>query len=392
MKKFSQFLALALAMGIPALAPAQQPPVKIVNVVELSGDGAIAGTNFNNGALLAFKEINAAGGILGRKVEVVSLDTQTKPDVAREQTRKAVEMGAYAVMGPVFSGSILESMQETRRAEIPNFVGGEADAITAQGNPYVFRTSLRQSAAMPKLARYIKTSLRAKSVALVWVNNAFGQGGHDAMLKALAAQGTQVVADVMTEPRQVDFLGAALKVRQSGADAAFVYLTEEESARFLRELDKQGYDRWIVGETTLIGQQVIELAGEATHDVRGHVGLTPHALLPGVRAFDNAFVKEYRYRSDHNGMKGYIAAYVLKAVTEKIGAFDPKAFAAAMKGLELSAKQYPGVLLDVRYDDKGDLDRTSFIVRVIGRKHEFIATLPAASGGRAEAPAPKKQP
>jgi branched-chain amino acid transport system substrate-binding protein len=76
-------------------------------------------------------------------------------------------------------------------------------------------------------------------------------------------------------------------------------------------------------------------------------------------------------------MKGYIAAYVLKAVTEKVGRFDPKAFAAAMKGVALAARDHPGVVLDVKYDDKGDLDRASFVVRVAGGRHEFIATLGA---------------
>jgi len=289
------------------------------------------------------------------------------------------------VMGPVFSGMTLAVMDDLRRAEIPTFTGGEAAEITLKGNPYIFRSSFTQSTAMPRLARYMKDAARAKSVAVVWVNNPFGRGGRDEMVKALGAQGIKIAADVSTEPQQTDFAGVVQKVKASDADAVFVYLNEEESARCLRELYKQTYDGWVYGETTLAGQQVIDLAGEAANGIRAHVGLTPHALLPGVRAFDNKFIKEYRYRSDHNGMKGYVAAYVLKAVTEKIGRFDSKAFAAAMKGVALSAAQHPGILLDVKYDDKGDLDRSSFVVRVSGGRHEFIATLNAAAGDVAQA-------
>ena len=75
--------------------------------------------------------------------------------MAKALAVKAIDDGAYIVMGPVFSGSIMVSMAETRRAEIPNFTGGEAAAITQQGNPYIFRTSFTQSAAMPKVARYL---------------------------------------------------------------------------------------------------------------------------------------------------------------------------------------------------------------------------------------------
>ena len=75
------------------------------------------------------------------------------------------------------------------------------------------------------------------------------------MIKALEAQGIKVAADISTDPGQVDFSGAVLKAKQSNADALFVYTNEEESARALRELRKQGYDKPIVGETTLTGPE-----------------------------------------------------------------------------------------------------------------------------------------
>ena len=123
------------------------------------------------------------------------------------------------------------------------------------------------------------------------------------------------------------------------------------------------------------------MAGSAANGVRAHVGLTPDALVPGMREFENRFLAGVQVRQRPQRLKGYIAAYVLKAATEKAGSFDSKAIAAAMKGLSLTAAEHPGVLLDVKYDDKGDLDRVSFIVRVNGRHQEMIAVLPAAGGG-----------
>jgi branched-chain amino acid transport system substrate-binding protein len=366
-----------MTAALPSLA--QQAPVRIVGLVELSGTGATSGTNFDNGVKLAVKEINTAGGILGRKIEYTSSDTQSAPQTAKALAQKAVDDGAYVVMGPVFSGSILVSMVETRRAEIPNFTGGEGAAITQQGNPYIFRTSFTQATAMPKVARYIKDTVKAKTIAIVWVNNDFGKGGRDTMMKALEAQGIKVAADISTDPGQVDFSGAILKVKQSNADAVFVYTNEEESARALRELKKQGYDKPIIGETTLTSQKVIELAGDAANGAVAHVGLTADAPQPTIKAFDERFQKEYKYKTDHNGLKGYSAMYIVKAVTEKIGKFDPKAFAAAMHGVTLSTKDYPGVLLDVTFDQNGDLDRESFMTKVVNGKQQVDATLPPAS-------------
>jgi branched-chain amino acid transport system substrate-binding protein len=376
MKKYSGMLALALAASVSFSSQAQQGPIPIVGLMELSGTGATAGTNFDNGVKLAVKEINAAGGILGRKIEYTAMDTQTAPQTAKALAQKAVDQNAYVVMGPVFSGSIIVSMAETKRAEIPNFTGGEAANITQQGNPYIFRTSFTQSTAMPKLARYIKDQIKASTIAIIWVNNDFGKGGRDAMLKALDAQGIKVVADVSTDPGQVDFSAAILKVKQSNADALFVYTNEEESARALRELKKQGYDKPIIGETTLTGQKVIELAGDAANGAIAHVGLTVDAPQPTIKAFDDKFQKEYKYKSDHNGMKGYSGMYVVKAITEKVGKLDPKAFAKTLHGATILAKDYPGVLLDVSFDDNGDLDRESFLVKVVNGKQVVTATLP----------------
>ncbi|MET0732951.1 MAG: ABC transporter substrate-binding protein, partial [Casimicrobiaceae bacterium] len=104
MKRLTRLAAvLAAAAAIPAFAQ----PIPIVGLVELSGTGATAGTNFDNGVKLAVKEINAAGGLLGRKIEYVSMDTQSQPNVAKGLAQKAVDQNAYVVMGPVFSGSII---------------------------------------------------------------------------------------------------------------------------------------------------------------------------------------------------------------------------------------------------------------------------------------------
>jgi len=372
------FLALTLAQSLLA----QTQPVRIFGLMELSGTGATSGTNFNDGVKLAIKEINAAGGILGRKVEYAASDTQSQPQVAKALAVKAIDDGAYVVMGPVFSGSILVSMAETRRAEIPNFTGGEAAAITQQGNPYIFRTAFTQTTAMPKVARYVNDTLKAKTVAIIYTNNDFGKGGRDVFTKAIEPYGIKVVADISTDPGQLDFSGAVLKAKQANADALFVYTNEEEAARALRELRKAGYDKPIVGETVLTSQKVIELAGDSANGAVAHVGLTSDAPDPSIRAFAAKFQKEYNYKPDHNGQKGYTGMYIVKAVTEKVGKVDPKAFADAMHGVKLSTKDYPGILMDVSFDKNGDLDRESFMTKVVNGKQEVIATLPPLSAGK----------
>jgi len=367
---------LAAALGIAGGAAHAQQTVNMPIVIELSGAGAVSGTNFRDGAVLAIDEINARGGILGRKISAPQSDTQSNPGVSRAQVQKAIDSNPYVILGPVFSGSVKVNMILAQQAEVPQFTGAEAADITQMGNAYIFRTSFGQQMSMPKIANYVRDGLKAKTVAVLWVNNDFGKGGRDTFIKEMAARNIKVLADVSTESGQVDFAADVVKVKGANADVIFVYTNEEESARFLREARKQGVKTPLIGETTLLGQKVIELAGDAANGVKGHVGLTVDAPVAAVLAFREKFNKRFNYLPDHNGIKGYTAVYAVKHATEKIGKFDRKLLAKTMHGLTIKPEQEPGILMEATWDNNGDIDRISFLAEVVDGKQKVVQTLP----------------
>ncbi len=369
-------VAAVVALSAAFAGSARADTVKLIDVIELSGPGAPAGTNWKNGSDLAAAEINAKGGILGQKIELIHYDSQTNPGATRAAVQRAVDEDAYVVLGPIFSGPISASMQITQRAAVPQIVGGEAAAFTRQGNNYIFRTSLNQADSMPKLANYLRDEVKAKSVAVVWINNDFGKGGRDAMIPELQKRGIQIAADIATESGQADFAADAIKVKNANADAVFVYLNEEESARFLRAARQQGITKPIIGETTLLGAKVIELAGDAANGVKGHVGLLVDAPKPSFAEFGKKYMDKYGFTSDHNGIKGYTAVYTVKAITERIGKFDREAFAKALHGARIDVAQEPGILIDTKWTATGDVDRESFLVEITNGKPVVKTTLP----------------
>jgi branched-chain amino acid transport system substrate-binding protein len=367
-------VAAAVAMG---MAQASAEDVKFANIGELSGAGAVSSTNWRDGAILAIDEINAKGGILGRRIVLTNYDTQTNPGLARAQMQKAIDDDPYVILGPIFSGMVKVSMMLAQQAEIPQFIGGEAADLTQFGDTYLFRTSYGQQASMPKIANYIRNVVKAKSVVLVWVNNDFGKGGHDNFTKEMTARGIKIAADISTESGQTDFAADVVKAKGAKADAIFVYTNEEESARFLREVRKQGVTLPLIGETTLVSQKVIELAGDAANGIRGHVGLSADIPVPAVEEFKAKFQKRFGYLPDHNGIKGYTAVYAVRFVTEKkLGKFDRKGLAAAMHGLTISPEEEPGILIETTWDEKGDIDRVSFLAEVVDGKQRITETLP----------------
>jgi branched-chain amino acid transport system substrate-binding protein len=352
------------------------PAIKLADVAELSGGGATVGTNWRNGIDLAIEEINAKGGILGKKLEVTHADSQSNPGVARAQVQKALDNEPYALLGPGYSGSVKVTAPLAAEAGLVQIMGGEAAELTQAGNKFLFRTSFGQQSSMPKVAKYINDDIKAKSVAIVWVNNDFGKGGRDVISKEFARYGIKVAADLSTEAGQADFAADVSKIKAANPDAVFIYLNEEESARILKELKRQSVTAPLIGETTLVGQKVVELAGEAANGARGHVGLTTDAPVDLVKAFREKFVKKYNYIPDHNGIKGYLAIYMIKAATEKMGKVDAKALAANLHGLTIKAANEPGILMDVTFDQNGDIDRQGFLVEIVDGKQVIKQVLP----------------
>jgi branched-chain amino acid transport system substrate-binding protein len=350
--------------------------IKLADVAELSGGGATVGTNWKNGIDLAIEEINAKGGVLGRKLEVTHADSQSNPGVARAQVQKALDAEPYVLLGPGYSGSVKVTAPLAAEAGITQIMGGEAAELTQAGNKFLFRTSFGQQSSMPKVAKYIHDDMKAKSVAVVWVNNDFGRGGRDVVIKELERLGSKVVADLSTEAGQADFAADVGKIKAANPDAVFVYLNEEESARFLIEARKQGLDKPLIGETTLLGQKVIDLAKDAANGVKGHVGLTVDAPIPAVQEFGKKFQAKFNYRPDHNGVKGYIAPYMIKAAAEKAGKLEPKAIAQALRGLTITPDRVPGILMEATWDDTGEIDRISFLAEVKDGKQVITQTLP----------------
>lgn len=371
-------LAMSTALLASFGAAHAQETVKLGMVAELSGAGAPSGTNWRDGIKIAVEEINAEGGILGKKIELGEYDTQTDPQVSRALVQKAIDEGAYAILGTIYSGSTLVNMLVAQQNSIPQFVGSESPSIVQKGNPFVFRTSSGAQKGVPALTAYFKDTLKAKKVGVAWVNNEFGKGGHTVFLEEMKNAGIEVISDVPSEQAQTDYAADVAKLKQANPDAVFVYMNQEESARFLIEAKKQSLAMPLVGEVTLTEAKVIELAGGAAEGAIAHVGVTATANeVPGIAAFATKFEETFKRKPTHDAIKGYVGAWSTKYVTELVGEFDGEAFSEKMKGLCLKVADHPKILLDTCWDDTGEMSRPSFMVQVKDGAPVVIGQVPA---------------
>ncbi|MGD9238945.1 MAG: ABC transporter substrate-binding protein [Desulfobacterales bacterium] len=372
-------VTLVLSIGGPAVSA---DAVKFGIVCEVSGGGATVAKNWERGVHMAVDEINQAGGILGKKIETFTLDTQSKAPVSVAAMKKAIERKPFVIMGTIYSSSTIVNMSILEKAGIPQFVGSEAPKITQQGNKNIFRSSYAADLSMKKVVKWLTDVHGVKKLAIVYVNDAFGKGGRDALVNLLTAKGVELVSDIATEPGQMDFTGELARVKKSPADTLFIYLHEEESGRILPAIREMGVDKKIkiVGHTTLLAADTVRLAGKAADGVQGHVGLSP--VAPPLKAIANKYSAKYNEKPDHNFFKAYISTYVVKAMVEEIGAFDQLKLRDKLHNHTLYVKDHPNILMDIYYDENGDIDRESFLVEIQDGKHVITKSIPPFDSNR----------
>lgn len=322
---FSTFLVTTL-LGAGAVA-AQEKPVHIVDVADLTGP---AGTRWRNGVDLALREINARGGMLGRQVVI------THGDLTQADTADLVLAAAHTV-----------PLTELR---VPVLAGS-----TLAGAP---------SAEPAQLAAHIAEALKARSVALIWSPGAEHRRYRDALLQQLVARRIGVASEIETEPQQVDFSAAVLRLREARADALVAILDNIEAPRLLRERHRQGYDKPIIGPASLIAPKVIEGIGPAANGARGIVGLSVDSPAPPIRDALRNYERAYGTKGDANALLAYSTVYVAKAIAERAGRLDAQSFAGAMKEIRLAAAEHPGVLLDLAFDESGAAQRGALVVEI----------------------------
>ena len=377
---------ILLVLGVVLIAVAGMvPPASAQNVVklailaEITGGGAPSGTMWRDGANLAVEDINRKGGVLGRRLETFVTDTQSDPPTSVAVMRRAINEHPFAIMGTVYSSSTVANMDVARQAGIPQISGSESVLVVQKGNPNIFLTSFSQQVGFAKLVRWLVEDLKADKIALVYVNNAFGRGGREMFLKFLKDRGKSVVADISTEVQQADFTPELTQVRASGATHLMIYSHEEENARVMIQIRKLGLGVEPVGDN-LCAQTTIDPGGEAMNGAKCHVPMTALSPVPSMVDVSRRFQEKYGRVPDHNAFKAYIGTHLVKAAVERVGAFDQAKVRDCLHNNLFTAAEEPGLLMDMYMDDKGDADRSSFIVEVKNRKPEVVKVLPMLGG------------
>jgi branched-chain amino acid transport system substrate-binding protein len=337
-------LAVALLIGTLAARPEAQQTIKIGVIQPLTGAFAASGTYVSNGARIAADEINAGGGVLGRKIELVVEDNKSNPTEAASVAEKLIVRDKVPVlMGAWGSSLTLAVMPKLMEYQVPMLVEtSSSDKITTIGNPFVFRISPPSSVEATGFARMIDQLKIGKADFLV-VNNDWGLGTADQFTRMFKAHNIKVgLVENMAQNAQ-DMSAQLAKIKASDADTLIVTTAVEQLTLVFKQAAALGLKRRIITTGgSQVPDQLIEQAGGAANGT-SHIAFfapwNPDLSADPARA--RAFIAEWKKRGYAfagltESFRGYDGIRTIAAAITKAGKPDAAAIRTAFWNVELT--------------------------------------------------------
>jgi branched-chain amino acid transport system substrate-binding protein len=318
-------------------APAQDT-IKIGVTQPLTGAFAASGNYVAQGAKLAEEDINKAGGVLGRKIELIVEDNKSNPTEAVATAEKLTQKDKVPVMMGAWSSTLtLAVMPKLMEYEVPMLVETSSSSkITVSGNPWIFRISPTSEMEAKAFAPMVKT-LGIKKADLLGTNNDFGLGAMQEFEKMLKADGVEIGAKETMDPKAVDFSAQLAKIKASGGDTLFVTTDVSQITLVLKQAKEQQIKaRIITTGGSNSPDQLIAQAGEAANGSMHLVFFTPW-FPDAVKnpELATAFVKAWNQKGYNvggltEGFRGHDGITTIVAAIKAAGVAEPKAIQKAL--------------------------------------------------------------
>jgi branched-chain amino acid transport system substrate-binding protein len=346
--------------------------------IELTGAAAEAGDAWRNGVELAVQEINSAGGVLGKPIELVTFDAQSTANGARLAMERALELEPLAVLGPALPDPARGALAVVRVQGTPLILSAAApEPAGGASHPATFYALPGAATLMARLAVWLRQDAKIQRLAVLWSAHERFRASRDALTRAAREHGIDVAADWVTEAlKPADDVARLLT---AGPEALLVLLPEAKCGRVIIEARKQAPRVALLGEGSLIGRIALADAGSAAEGVSAHLLLPPDPAADPATSFAGRFLAANKQPPVDLALAGYVAVGMVRAALQRSAAAEPRALADALRGLATSAAHDP-MLGDCTWNAAGEPDRASWIVRVQNGEVRKLASLHGGVG------------
>ncbi|MBW8843515.1 MAG: ABC transporter substrate-binding protein [Burkholderiales bacterium] len=341
MKQFlTAVAAAAFAMGAQAA-----DPIKIGVAGPFTGGSSSMGVSMRDGVRLAADEINKAGGVLGRQIELVERDDEAKNErgvqIAQELINKEK---VAATVGYINTGVALASQRFFQEAKIPVMNNVATGSIVTKQFPnapdnYIFRNSAHDSIQAPMIVEEAIAKRGFKKVAILADSTNYGQLGRADLEAALQLKGVKPVAVEKFNIKDVDMTAQLLKAKEAGAEAVLTYGIGPELAQIANGMTKLGWKVPMIGSWTLSMANYIDNAGPGGEGARMPQTFIQEPTTPKRQSFIINYLKTFnpknsRIDSPVSAAQGYDSIYLLAAAIKQAGSTEGPKIKAALEDLK----------------------------------------------------------
>jgi len=326
-------------------------PIKIGMMAESTGPNAEVGVNQMNGAKMALEEVNKAGGVMGRMLELRVEDNQsTNPGSVLALSKLTSGNDLTALIGSVRSTQIQAVSPTVLKVGLPMIIGGTDYGLTHANNPWVFRARPNDSYSAKVISDYGVNTLKLKKWAIVHSTDSFGNGGKNILTESLKGMGiTPVTVQGFTSNSQ-DFTPIVLAIKQSGADVISSYIASATDVGiFAKQLRQLGVTAAWVGSPSMATDTALKLAGEALH---GTYSISDFAIesSPEAKAYAKSYKEKYNLEPDLFSSWAYDAVKLLATAIKAANSTKPDDIRKALHAI----KGYKGAEGTYNFDKNGD--------------------------------------
>jgi branched-chain amino acid transport system substrate-binding protein len=358
MKRLLPVLAAALIAACSQQGEEAANTIVIGAAGPMTGAEAVFGEQFRRGATKAVEDINAAGGVLGRQLELVLGDDACDPKQAVSVANDMVARGAVFVAGHYCSGSSIPASDVYAESGIVQISPASTNPqLTERGLPSVFRVCGRDDAQGPTAAAYIADNFPGKVVAVVDDKSTYGKGLADQFRVSLQQRGIMEVLNESITAGERDYTPLVTRIKQAGAEIVYFGGYKTEAGLIVRQMREQNVNAVLVGGDALVTDEYWAITGPAGEGTLMTFGPDPR-LDPGNETLVKSF-RDAGYEPEAYTLYTYAAVQTWADAANKAGSTEAAAVSAALK-----ANQFETVLGTIGFTPKGDVSAPGYVFYV----------------------------
>jgi len=367
-------MSLAVIAAGPSWAEAAScpSPIPLGLTTALTGNTALLGTQARSGVEFAVDEINAAGGIDGKKLALTTEDTGASSTDSLNAMNRILEGKPLVIFGSMISPHVFAQTEVVTKSETPFLVGATNAKVTAQGSKWLFRTHVHDGQLADLIPEYLVKSLGKSKPGIIAVADDYGLGASRGIQASLAKLNVAPVALTSYAPSDKDMSAQLLEIKDKGADSVILFGRPADVTLVMKQMADLGIKLTTIGNSSLVAQTALNNLNAAEADGAYAIGGMIPQTSSDAKILDWAkrVQDKYKVPADNFTVSYYDTVYMLKSIIEKVGCDK-----AAIRDAFAATKDWKGMLISYQADAPGDLAHTLGIYRNKGKTPELVGPI-----------------